>query len=249
MIILINSSKTMRSKPGGAGRQRPALLDRAVELDRALKVKSVAELKSLMHLSAKLAESTHELIGRWNADPAAQTKAIDAFQGDIFRGLKADSLTEDEREYANEVLRVLSGLYGILRPFDGITPYRLELMYGLSGDGFANLYQFWGDAVAKTLPEDGLIVDAASDEYARLVRPFVDPARIVEPQFLTVDRLVAEPTFVVVHAKVARGTFARWLITSRITDPAEFHAFADLDYTYDEATSTLDRPVFIKRFG
>jgi uncharacterized protein len=247
MIVLINSSKTMRSMPGGEGRQVPALLDRAVELDRVLKSKSVAELKSLMHLSAKLAESTHALIAGWNAEPGRQTQAIDAFRGDIFRGLNADKLSAGERVYANDVLRVLSGLYGILRPFDRITPYRLELYYPLAGDGFANLYQFWGDAVAKTLPNDGLIVDAASDEYARLVRPFVDPARIVEPQFLTQDGPEEEPTFVVVHAKVARGAFARWLITTRITDPTEFHGFADLDYAYDKATSTLDRPVFVKR--
>jgi cytoplasmic iron level regulating protein YaaA (DUF328/UPF0246 family) len=249
MIVLINSSKTMRSKPGGAGRQRPALLDRAVELDHLLKTKSVAELKSLMHLSAKLAESTHALIAGWTTDPERQTQAIDAFRGDIFRGLNADKLSADDRIYANDVLRVLSGLYGIVRPFDRIHPYRLELYYPLMGDGFANLYQFWGEAVAKTLPEDGLIVDAASDEYARLVRPFVGPNRIVEPQFLTEDAAGGVPTFVVVHAKVARGAFARWLITSRTTDPAEFRGFADLDYTYDEATSTLDRPVFIKRFG
>ena len=249
MIVLINSSKTMRAKPGSAGRQRPALLEQAIALDRTLKAKSVAELKSLMHLSAKLAASTHDLIGGWNADPEQQIPAIDAFQGDIFRGLRAASMSEDDRVYANDVLRILSGQYGILRPFDGITPYRLELMYGLAGDGFANLYQFWGEAVAKTLPSKGLIVDAASDEYARLVRPFVDPARIVEPHFLTVDVSGGEPTFVVVHAKVARGAFARWLITTRITDPAEFHGFADLDYVWEESISTLERPVFIKRMG
>jgi cytoplasmic iron level regulating protein YaaA (DUF328/UPF0246 family) len=249
MIVLINSSKTMRAVPGSAREQRPALIGRAERLDRALKGMSAAELKSLMHLSPKLAESTHALIDRWTADSAAQTPAIDAFQGDIFRGLRASTLSADDREYANEVLRILSGLYGILRAFDGITPYRLELMYPLSADGFRNLYEFWGSAVAETLPKDGLIVDAASDEYARLVRPFVDPDRIVEPQFLTQMSADVEPTFVVVHAKVARGAYARWLIRSRITDPARFGEFADLDWVYDPATSTLDKPVYIKRLA
>jgi cytoplasmic iron level regulating protein YaaA (DUF328/UPF0246 family) len=247
MIVLINSSKTMRAAPGSAGAQRPALLERAKQLDSLLKAKSEAELKSLMHLSPKLAASTHALIERWTADPAQQTPAIDAFQGDIFRGLRASTLTTDDRAYANDVLRILSGLYGILRPFDGITPYRLELMYSLAGDGFRNLYEFWGSAVAETLPAGGLIVDAASDEYARLVRPFVDPERIVEPQFLTQMAPGAEPAFVVVHAKVARGAFARWLVTSRVTDPAQFGAFADLDYTFDPESSTEQRPVFVKR--
>ena len=247
MIVLINSSKTMRAAPGSAGAQRPALLERAERLDGLLKGKSEAELKSLMHLSPKLAASTHALIERWTADAAQQTPAIDAFQGDIFRGLRANTLSADDRSYANDMLRVLSGLYGILRPFDGITPYRLELMYPLADDGFRNLYEFWGSAVAETLPTDGLIVDAASDEYARLVRPFVDPERIVEPQFLTQSAPDAEPTFVVVHAKVARGAFARWLVTSRVTNPAQFGAFADLDYAFDSANSTKQRPVFIKR--
>jgi hypothetical protein len=247
MIVLINSSKTMVSEPGVCGLQRPALLGRAKQLDATLKAKSVAELKSLMHLSAKLAASTHALIQRWNADPTQQTPAIDAFRGDIYRGLKAQSLAEDQRAYANSVLRILSGLYGIVRPFDGITPYRLELMYALSGEGFRNLYEFWGDSVAATLPKHGLIVDLASDEYARLVRPFVEPGRIVEPQFLTQAGADAEPTFVVVHAKVARGAFSRWLITTGITDPAGFGGFADLGYQFDEQTSAAMQPVFIKR--
>jgi cytoplasmic iron level regulating protein YaaA (DUF328/UPF0246 family) len=249
MIVLINSSKTMRAVPGSAGAQRPALLECAQRLDMLLKAKSEAELKSLMHLSPKLAASTHALIERWSADPGQQTPAIDAFQGDIFRGLRANTLTADDRAYANDVLRIMSGLYGILRPLDGITPYRLELMYPLSGDEFRNLYEFWGSAVAETLPADGLIVDAASDEYARLVRPFVDADRIVEPQFLTQMSADQEPTFVVVHAKVARGAYARWLITSRITDPARFGEFADLDWVYDPETSTPEKPVYIKRLA
>jgi cytoplasmic iron level regulating protein YaaA (DUF328/UPF0246 family) len=247
MIILINSSKTMRAAPGSAGAQRPALLDRAERLDGLLKGKPEAELKSLMHLSPKLAASTHALIERWTADPKQQTPAIDAFQGEIFRGLRASTLTAGDRAYANDILRILSGLYGILRPLDGIAPYRLELMYSLAGDGFRNLYEFWGSAVAETLPNAGLIVDAASDEYARLVRPFVDPDRIVEPLFLTQTAPGAEPAFVVVHAKVARGAFARWLVTSRVTDPAQFGAFADLDYVFDPVNSTEQRPVFVKR--
>jgi cytoplasmic iron level regulating protein YaaA (DUF328/UPF0246 family) len=227
--------------------QQPALLERAKQLDAILKSKSVVELKSLMHLSAKLAASTHDLIQRWTATPEEQTLAIDAFRGDIYRGLKAQSLTENQRTYANEVLRVLSGLYGIIRPFDGITPYRLELMYPLTSDGFRNLYQFWGESVAATVPKRGLIVNAASDEYFRLFQPYVDPDRVIAPQFLTQAGADAEPTFVVVHAKVARGAFARWLITTQITDPAEFGGFSDLGYQFDEQTSSRAQPVFIKR--
>ena len=89
MLVFINSSKTMVSAPGSAGEQRPALIDRAVKLDALLKEKSVAELRELMHLSQPLAEKTHALIERWTAEPGQQTPAIDAFQGDIFKGLRA----------------------------------------------------------------------------------------------------------------------------------------------------------------
>ena len=249
MIVLINSSKTMVADPDLAITQWPALIDRARQLDAILKAMAVADLQSLMHLSPKLAATTRALIQRWTAHPGEQTLAIDAFRGDIYRGLKAQSLTEDERIYANNILRTLSGLYGIIRPFDGISPYRLELMYSLSGQDFKNFYEFWGRSVAETLPASGLIVNAASEEYFRLIRSFVNPDRVVEPQFLTRANPDSEPTFVVVHAKVARGAFARWLITSRIVEPAQFHGFDDLDYHFDARTSTGMRPVFIKRLA
>jgi cytoplasmic iron level regulating protein YaaA (DUF328/UPF0246 family) len=246
MLVFINSSKTMVSVPGSAGEQRPQLTDRAVQIDAILKGMSVDELRELMHLSAPLAEKTRALIQRWTADPGQQTPAIDAFQGDIFKGLRAKRFSAEDRAYANEVLRVLSGLYGIIRALDGITPYRLEMMYPVAGEGFANLYQFWGRAIADTLPAEGLLVNASSEEFFKVIRPYVDPARVIEPQFLTQSGS-AEPTFVVVHAKVARGAFAGWLILNRVSDPADFRGFDDLDYTYDPGTSTLERPVFIKR--
>jgi cytoplasmic iron level regulating protein YaaA (DUF328/UPF0246 family) len=223
------------------------LIEQAVALDAILKGKSVADLRDLMHLSPQLAAKTHNLIQRWTADPDRQTPAIDAFQGDIFKGLRAPRFSDDDRTYANQVLRVLSGLYGIVRGLDGITPYRLELMYPLAGDGFANLYQFWGRAIADTLPAEGLLVNAASEEYFKLIRPHVDPVQLVEPYFLSLMSAGEEPTFVVVHAKIARGAFAGWLILNRVTDPDEFRGFDDLDYAYDPATSTRQRPVFIKR--
>src|SRR6188472_1621850 len=129
MNILINSSKTMVSAPGRPGLQKPALQKQAKQLDAILKGYSAAELAKLMHLSSKLAEATHDLVAQWNTRPLKQTAAIDAFKGDIYRGLVAESLSEEARWYANESLRILSGLYGILRPLDGIMPYRLELMY------------------------------------------------------------------------------------------------------------------------
>ena len=246
MIILINSSKTMKAAPISGRTQLPELLNRAAELDELLKGMSVGEIRKLMHLSEKLAADTYALIQRWSTDPKSQSQAIDAFQGDIYRGLIAESLSDDDRAYANKVLRILSGQYGILRPFDRIAPYRLELMYGLSGPGFTNLYDFWGSAVADTLPKSGPIFDLASEEYSKLIRPFVDLKRIVEPEFLTAAKPGATPTFVAVHAKVARGAMTRWMLSNRMKSEQELRDFPLMGYRYDPERSTPAEPTFVR---
>ncbi len=203
-----------------------------------------------MQISPKLAATTYSLITEWNTDPSQQRIAIDSFKGDIYSGLQVPQWSEADRQYANKTLRILSGLYGILRPLDDIYPYRFEMGYKLPGDPKTNLYEFWGDAVAKTLPEDGPIINLSAVEYSKVITPYVDQARVITPRFLTINPTTSEPTFVVVHAKIARGAFASWLITKRITDTEQLHAFKDLGYDYDQGLSTPQEPVFIcKEFG
>lgn len=130
MVILINSSKTMVSGKAAPSFSRPPqLLTEAQQLDAVLKTYSVSQLKAMMHISPALAEATHKLIADWTAEPSKQTTALDSFAGDIYRGLRAADFTKQEREYADQVLVILSGLYGAIRPLDTIKPYRLELMY------------------------------------------------------------------------------------------------------------------------
>lgn len=248
MEILINSSKTMKAEPQ-PGLRKPALLKQAKVLAETLNAFDQGELRKLMHISSKLAAETESLITSWTTLPRKQTLAIDAFQGDIYRGLQAQTLTEEDRAWADDRLRILSGLYGILRPFDGIAPYRLELEYKLSGEGWGNLYDFWGDTIAKKLAKRGWIVNLASQEYFRAIGPHVKANRIIEPVFLSQMKADAEPEFVAVHAKVARGAYARWLIQERIDDPADFPGFAERDYTFAPDPSTRERPVFIKKLG
>ena len=247
MEIFINSSKSMVSSPGDASLQKPALQKQAKELDALLKGYSVAELAKLMHLSPALAGETHALIKRWNTRPLKQTAAIDAFRGDIYRGLIAQTLSDDDRCYARDVLRILSGLYGILRPFDAVMPYRLELMYPVSGENFSNLYQFWGRSIAEKIARKGTIVNLASQEYFRVIQPYVDARRVIEPQFMVRMTPDAEITFAAVYAKVARGAFARWLITTRFTDPSEFPSFTEHGYRYMPELSTPQKPLFLKQ--
>ena len=242
MIILLHSSKTMKAQPR-SGLRAPCLLDRARELGEALKTLTPAELTKSMQLSPALAQKTHALLAGWTDDPAAQTPAVDSFIGDIYSGLHANDLPAADRDYADETLRILSGLYGILRPYDGICPYRLEMGYKLPQ--YPSLYAYWGDAIAQCLPVDGPIINLAAEEYSKTITPYVDPARVVAPRFLTVSPKTGAPEFVVVHAKIARGAFARWLITHRITDPAQITGFDEIGYQYEPGLSGEEGPTFV----
>lgn len=252
VIILMHSSKTMRppasgTKPTGT----PVLLDRAEELIGHLRTLPASQLAKVMTLSGDLAEKTRDQYARWSTEPDRQAPAAETFVGDIYSGLRVDSFTAADRRYAGAHLRILSGLYGILRPFDGISPYRLEMGYRIRPGGHANLYQFWGSAIAEQLPASGRIVNLAAGEYSKTVTGFVDPGRVVTPKFLTVKPSTKEPAFVVVHAKIARGAFARWLITARVKDSASALCdFGDIGYRYEEALSSPDEPVFVcQEFG
>lgn len=247
MIVLLNSSKTMRSHSDHpVPTRRPPLEAEARELNQLLRTKTPAELQKLMHISPTLAAKTHQLIENWQSP--GTIAALDGFVGDIYKGLKAEDFTEPERKFADHHLRILSGQYGIVSPLDLVSPYRLEAMYILKGKGFKNLYDFWQDKVAKTLPSQGAIVNVASVEYAKLVTPFVDPLRVISPLFLTIAK-GKEPTFVAIHAKWARGAFARWIVKQGLTSPNRLNEFNDMDYAFDAELSTPQQPTYIKTLG
>jgi cytoplasmic iron level regulating protein YaaA (DUF328/UPF0246 family) len=246
MIVLIHSSKTMReSGPGSASTTVPALLDRAQELVAYLRTLSPRQMGDAMSLSTSLAAKTHELYAAWQADPARQEPAIESFLGDIYSGLQAATFTPTQRRYANGHLRILSGLYGVLRPYDGICPYRLEMGCRLPDRRYANLYRFWGSAIADQLPRTGPIVNLAATEYSRVVTEQVDATRVITPRFLTVEPRSGEPRFVAVHAKIARGAFARWLVVQRAKSAAALAEFSDLGYRYAPEAGTAREPCFV----
>jgi cytoplasmic iron level regulating protein YaaA (DUF328/UPF0246 family) len=252
MIILMHSSKTMRPPTSGdEPRGVPVLLDRAAELVAFLRTLSREQLARIMSVSPDLATRTQEQYAQWSDKPERQTPAAATFVGDIYSGLQIDSFTATDRAYADTHLRILSGLYGLLRPFDGISPYRLEMGYRLPPGGYANLYRFWGASIAEQLPKRGPIVNLAAGEYSKAVLPHVDAQRVLTPRFLTIDPASGQPKFIVVHAKIARGGFARWLVGSRVANTAEaIREFRDLGYRYDEARSTPSEPTFVcQEFG
>jgi len=252
MIILIHTSKTMRP-PADDTTDRlatPVLIEKARQLSDYAKTLTLADIQKTMHVSEKLAVTTKTLLESWTDQPTLQRAAIDSFLGDIYSGLQVGALTEDDRSYANEHMRILSGLYGIVRPLDGVYPYRFEMGYRFPRLPGKNLYAFWGDAIAKTLPEDEVIVDLSAVEYGKTVTKYVDPARIISPRFLTVSQKTQQPIFVVVHAKIARGAFAHWMIKHRIEAVEQLPTFRELGYVYDARLSTPLVPVFVcQAFG
>ncbi|MFD2762729.1 YaaA family protein [Micromonospora eburnea] len=246
MIVLIHTSKVMRPAPaGGRALTEPALRGRAEELAAYLKTLSVEQLATVMEISPALAARTHTLLADWGVEPGRQSPAMDTFAGDIYSGLRACDFSDTDRAYADERLRILSGLYGILRPHDAVQPYRLEMGYRLPDPPYTNLYGFWGASIAECLPPTGVIVNLAAAEYHKTVTAFLDRDRFVSPRFLTMHPETGEPRFVVVHAKIARGAFARWLLTARVEDPAAITEFAEIGYRYDPALSEPRQPAFV----
>lgn len=253
MLILLHSSKTMRSATEGTHGETttPLLAEKAKELGRYMQSLSVEQIMTAMAISRPLAEKTHIILQAWSMDTGG-TSAIDAFLGDIYSGLQAASLSSEDRVYAQEHLLILSGLYGVLRPMDAVRPYRLEMGYKLPGSigdaqkvGDTSLYKYWGDSIAKVLPKDPIIVNVSAVEYTKAVLPYCKESRIITPKFLTVSPKTNEPTFVTVHTKIARGAFARWMIQSRIDSPEALQGFNELGYRYDARLSSEDEPVFV----
>lgn len=235
----------MRSSHHSPELTKPQLFDKASQLGSYLKTLSPKQIAKTMQVSPALASKTHTIISNWDTNPDNQSAAIDSFIGDIYSGLQADTFSIDDRHYAQKHLRILSGLYGILRPLDGVMPYRLEMAYKLPSPKFTNLYNFWGTSIVDTLPQGELIVNTSSVEYTRTITPYINPNNLITPTFLTLNPKTNQPTQVVVHTKIARGAFARWLITTKTTDPTQLDQFNLLNYHFDPTRSTLQNPTYI----
>lgn len=240
----------MRAPTGtGDDYQQPALLTEAKQLAKYVTSLDVDQLAASMHLSHAMAGKTQQLWQFWTDVAAQQLPAIDAFLGDIYSGLQVQTFTAADRAYANEHLYILSGLYGVLRALDSITPYRLEMGYRLPDEPYRNLYVFWADKIANQLPANQPIINLSAVEYTKAVLPYMPGVAVITPKFMTIGK-TGQPVFVTVHAKVARGAFARWLIQERVTNLADVVKFTELNYRYDATLSTPEAPVFVCRtFG
>lgn len=260
MLAVVSPAKSLDYTTPLATRvhTQPRLLEESAALIERLRELSVAEVAGLMHISDELAALN---VARYAAfttpfTPENARPALLAFHGDVYLGMDAPARF-GPRDYteANKTLRILSGLYGVLRPLDLMQPYRLEMGTRLATDRGPTLYAWWGDRITELLRDDlaaspgsGVLVNLASDEYARAIRPEVLGARIVAPRFEDTDAR-GNRRVVSFFAKRARGMMAGWLVRTRVRRPAQLTGFSEGGYRYDAATSTADCPVFIRAFA
>lgn len=231
---------------------QPEMLDAADELIGQLRELSPQQVGSLMKLSDQLAALNFGRYADWsrpfNRDNARQ--AIFAFRGDVYVGLDADSLAEEDLLWAQDHLRILSGLYGLLRPLDLMQPYRLEMGTRLANRHGANLYRYWGDTLALKLNEElerhssRVLINLASDEYFKSVPVAKLAAPVISPVFK--DWKGDQYKIISFYAKKARGLMARYIIEQRLDDPEALKAFDADGYRYHSAMSSPEQPVFVR---
>tara|TARA_B100000700_G_scaffold331784_1_gene468598 strand:- start:3793 stop:4566 length:774 start_codon:yes stop_codon:yes gene_type:complete len=213
---------------------------------------SISELKTLMKISDKLAETNSDRFKKWSIPFTKENakQAILSFKGDTYVGLNAESFSKEDFKYAQDHFRILSGLYGILRPLDLIQPYRLEMGTKLENPNGSDLYDFWSDQIAKKLNNTlkhhsaKVILNCASVEYFKSVDINTLEATIVSPVFKDVKN--GQAKIISFFAKKARGMMARFIIQNRIDKVDDIIKFNESGYTYDPKESNPNNPVFIR---
>ena len=255
MIILLSPAKSLDFESPLTVQQAslPDFLDRSQLLVDRMRRLSPQEIASLMGISDALAALNASRYAEWTAPyPAGKARqAVLAFNGDVYEGLEARSLSADDLQFAQTHLRILSGLYGALRPLDLILPYRLEMGTKLANPRGKDLYAFWGERITTELnarlQQDGsqVLVNLASDEYFRSVKPAQLAATVWTPVFR--DSKAGGPYKIVSFwAKRARGLMVRWMAEQRIESPDDLRAFDVEGYRFNPAASNGTTLVFLR---
>ena len=255
MLFLLSPAKSLDyDTPATTDRHTlPQFIDESAALIEVLQPYTPAQIASLMDLSDALATLNVARYGAWSRTFSADNskQAVLAFNGDVYEGLDAGSLSQADLDWAQTHVGILSGLYGILRPLDWMQPYRLEMGTKLPNPRGKDLYAWWGDTLAEHLNQqlaeqgDKVIVNLASQEYFKSVKRKALKARVVECVFE--DWKAGKWKIISFHAKRARGLMARYAITHRAKKPANLLGFDLEGYAYDAAVSEPDRLVFRRR--
>ncbi len=254
MLAILSPAKDLSNVPPPTveGATRPALLEHAVPIARKMRALSKRKLAELLDLGPRLAAIDHQRYQDW-ALPFTTANAVPAaflFNGEAYRGLDARTLRADDLRFAQHHLRILSGLYGLLRPMDLVRPYRLMMGTPLAVGRKRNLYAYWTDRITARLKEDlrasgsNVIINLASAEYAKAIDFAALGAEVITPVFK--DKGPGGYRMVMVYAKQQRGAMARHIIRHRLLEPGPLRAYDGDGYRYSAADSTARELVFLR---
>ncbi|MCB0600425.1 MAG: peroxide stress protein YaaA [Saprospiraceae bacterium] len=256
MLILLSPAKTLDFKPTGVTTHTlPDFLNDSKKLIRVMKKKSIGDLQQLMSISEALASLNHQRYRQFDFPFTKENakQAVLAFKGDVYVGLEADTLDEDDLSFAQDHVIILSGLYGMLKPLDLIQPYRLEMGVRLEQGKYSNLYEFWTQKLTRHLndkilqqPEDTrVVINLASQEYFQAIRTAKVKAPVINIKFLE-DR-GGDLQFISFNAKKARGIMTRFIIRHRLSDPEAIKTFNESSYQYADELSSANEWTFIRQ--
>ncbi len=252
MLITISPAKTLDyESPLVTDKfSQPELLSESKQLIELCQQLTPAEIASLMKISDKLAGLNAARFGEWHPDftPENARQAILAFKGDVYTGMQADTFSAADFTFAQQHLRMLSGLYGVLRPLDLMQPYRLEMGIKLKNARGKDLYSFWGDIITNHLNQalesqgDNILINLASDEYFKAVNTKKLQGTIIKPVFL--DQKNGQYKIISFYAKKARGLMSRFVIQNQLTEREQLKEFNLDGYQFDKSSSQGDELVF-----
>ena len=254
MIIILSPAKTLDfSKPGPSNiGSLPEFGKEATDIASALRNMTANELGSLMGISGKLAYLSYDRYQEWRlADSVPYAKqAVLAYKGDVYNGLRAQEFSEADLLWAQEHLRILSGLYGILRPLDLIMAYRLEFATKLQLGQYKNLYEYWKEQLERSLnilkksDGSGILINLASVEYYKALNVKKSGLKTITPVFKEYRN--GELRFLSMFGKKARGLMARYIIKKMITEPEEMKLFDEEGYSFNEPLSSEGEWIFTR---
>lgn len=232
---------------------QPVLLEQANQLVKTMRQQSPEDLSELMHISPALAELNVQRFANWHTpfDTDNARPALFAFTGDVYVGLQARNLNSRDLTFAQKHLRILSGLYGCLKPLDLIQAYRLEMGTALKQGRLKSLYEFWGQTITEQLNQDlareksSLLVNLASNEYFKSIKENALAADVLTPVFK--DFKNGQYKVISFFAKKARGMMAAWIIRNRLKTAKDLLRFDLAGYHYSTKESTDDSPVFLRK--
>ena len=254
MLTVISPAKTLdyETPPTTRKTTQPEFLERSADLVKDARGLDPAGIRELMGVSEAIANLNHQRFMDWSVpfDKDNAKQAVLAFKGDVYTGLEAETLNASQLGYAQKHLRILSGLYGVLRPLDLMQPYRLEMGLRFQNSGGKNLYEFWGDDIAaslnKQLKKTGspILLNLASNEYFKAVKATTLEADVVTPVFK--DLKNGKYRVISFFAKKARGQMARYIIEKEINDVPALKKYRVGGYRYNAAESSARELVFTR---